>query len=44
MIIMFIIGNVKLEYKMAQRANIIGILLIPFSGSRKEIAITKSEF
>jgi len=41
---MFSIGNVKVEYKVAQHDNIIGILLIPFSGSRKENAITKSEF
>ena len=43
-IIMFSIENMKVEYKMAQHDNIIDMLLIPFSASRRENTITKTEF
>jgi len=41
---MFSTGDMKAEYKMAQHDNIIDMLLIPFSASRRENAITKTEF
>lgn len=44
MMIMFAVGNMKVEYKMAQCDNIIDMLLIYFSASRIENATTKLEF
>lgn len=43
-IIMFSIGNIKVDYKVARHDNINDMLLIPSSASRKENTITKTEF
>lgn len=43
-IIMFSIGDMKVEYKMAQHDNVIDMQLILFSASRRENTITKTEF
>lgn len=44
LIIMFSIGDMKVEYKMAQHDNVIDMQLILFSASRRENTITKTEF